>query len=93
MIWYAVLALLRCVSSSPAAAVHALQTKAEGIADQWEQLAADGDLMDGAVDDLGTTDVSPTEFLQERAHVHDLLKQARRLEGTGNDPKLACLTG
>lgn len=93
MIWYAVLALLRCVSSSPAAAGHALQTKADGAQEQLEQLAADSDLMDGAVDDLDVTDVAPTEFLEDRARIHELLKQAKKLEGKGNDPKLACLVG
>lgn len=93
MIWYAVLALLRCVSSSPAAAVHALQTKADGVQNQLEQLAVDSDLLDGAVDDLDVTDVAPTEFLEDRGRIHELLKRARKLEGMGNDPKLSCLVG
>jgi len=91
MIWYAVLALLRCVSSSPAAAVHALQTKADGAQEKLEQLANDSDLMDGSIDDLDVTDVAPTEFLEDRSTIHNLLSRAKKLEGMKNDPKLACL--
>ena len=91
MIWYAVLALLRCVSSSPAAAIHALQTKADGQEERLEQLASDNDLLDGEVDDLDVNDVAPTEFLENRDKLRALLKQAEKLERKGNDPKLATL--
>ena len=47
MIWYATLALLRCVSSSPAAAERALSTRLAGTFDATEALSEDERLQDG----------------------------------------------
>jgi superfamily II DNA or RNA helicase len=100
LIWYATLALLRCVASSPAAAVKALTTRLEG---KTEALAAEGEdelleddrLHDGQVDDLGGSDLEPdgqiTDRLQDTQRLQTLILEAHRLSGKSGDPKLATL--
>ncbi len=100
LIWYATLALLRCVASSPAAAVKALTTRLEG---KTEALAADGDedlleddrLHDGQADDLSGSDLEPAgqigDRLQDAQRLQALILEAQRLSGKVGDPKLATL--
>ena len=100
LIWYATLALLRCVASSPAAAVKALTTRLEG---KTEALAAEGDddlleddrLHDGQADDLGGSDLEPagqiSDRLQDAQRLQALILEAQRLSGKAGDPKLATL--
>ena len=100
LIWYATLALLRCVASSPAAAVKALTTRLEG---KTEALAAEGDddlleddrLHDGQADDLGGSDLEPAgqigNRLQNTQRLQALINEAERLSGKEGDPKLATL--
>jgi len=100
LIWYATLALLRCVASSPAAAVKALTTRLEG---KTEALAADGDddllederLHDGQADDLVSNDLEPagqiSDRLQDAQRLQALIVEAQRLSGKAGDPKLAAL--
>ena len=100
LIWYATLALLRCVASSPAAAVKALTTRLEG---KTEALAAEGDddlleedrLHDGQSDDLGGSDMEPagqiSDRLQDAHRLQALIAEAQRLSGKAGDPKLAVL--
>ncbi|MCB8747284.1 DEAD/DEAH box helicase [Rhodoferax sp. U2-2l] len=100
LIWYATLALLRCVASSPATAVKALSTRLEG---KTEALAAEGDddllederLHDGQADDLGSNDLEPAgqinDRLQDAQHLQALIVEAQRLSGKVGDPKLAVL--
>jgi len=100
LIWYATLALLRCVASSPAAAVKALTTRLEG---KTEALAADGDedlleddrLHDGQADDLSGSDLEPAgqigDRLQDAQRLQALILEAQRLSGKAGDPKLATL--
>ena len=100
LIWYATLALLRCVASSPAAAVKALTTRLEG---KTEALAAEGDddlleddrLHDGQADDLGSSDLEPAgqigNHLQNTQRLQALINEAERLSGKAGDPKLATL--
>lgn len=100
LIWYATLALLRCVASSPAAAVKALTTRLEG---KTEALAAEGDddlleddrLHDGQADDLGGSDLEPAgqigNRLQDAQRLQALINEAERLSGKAGDPKLATL--
>ena len=100
LIWYATLALLRCVASSPAAAVKALTTRLEG---KTEALAAEGDddlleddrLHDGQADDLGGSDLEPAgqigNRLQNTQRLQALINEAERLSGKAGDPKLATL--
>ena len=97
LIWYATLALLRCVASSPAAAVKALNTRREGhlaATDGNTDDAEFADLLDGAAEDLTSLDLEPAARLQAQVgakHLQDLIATAERLCGTGGDPKLAAL--
>lgn len=100
LIWYATLALLRCVASSPAAAVKALTTRLEG---KTEALAVEGNddlleddrLHDGQADGLGSNDLEPagqiSDRLQDTHRLQALIVEAQRLSGRAGDPKLAAL--
>ena len=90
LIWYATLALLRCVASSPAAAVKALTTRLDGTL-RDDDLLADERLYDGQADDLSSNDLEPPAQLQDAGHLQALIAEARRLCGTAGDPKLAVL--
>lgn len=94
--WWAALALLRCVSSSPAAAVRALTNRLDVIGEEG-QVADDeipvDSILDGcAEDDLITSDVEPG-ILQDdhRAMIESLIASAESLMGPAKDPKLAVL--
>ncbi len=103
LIWYATLALLRCVASSPAAAVKALTTRLEGktaglnSADD-DDLLEDDRLHDGAADDLHGNDLEPAgqlddahTALQDAARLQALIAEAQRLSGKAGDPNRAAL--
>ncbi|HBN8606383.1 TPA: DEAD/DEAH box helicase [Pseudomonas aeruginosa] len=91
LIWYATLALLRCVASSPAAAVKALTTRLEGTVPD-EALLGDERLHDGEVDDLSGSDLEPPAQVQDAApRLQALIADAQRLSGKAGDPKLAAL--
>lgn len=90
LIWYATLALLRCVASSPAAAVKALTTRLEGTIDSNE-LLSDERLYDGEADDLGGSDLEPPAQLQDAVRLNALIADAERLSGKAGDPKLSSL--
>jgi superfamily II DNA or RNA helicase len=97
MIWYATLALLRCVSSSPAAAAKALGTRLSGTL----AISPDADLeigddeeriYDGTGDELNQSDIEPAAAMdEEAARLKDLIATAEKLSGTKGDPKLASL--
>jgi hypothetical protein len=91
MIWYATLALLRCVGSSPAAAERALTTRLAGTPEEMEALADDGRLQDGDAADLSTSDLEPAGALDETARLKNLIALARSLSGQHGDPKLKAL--
>ena len=103
LIWYATLALLRCVASSPAAAAKALNTRlqgrllVEGQAEDGTETVDDAELdnlHDGAPEDLISLDIEPAVQLQAQSgaqRLHALIATAERLSGTGGDPKLAAL--
>ena len=107
MNWWAALALLRCISSSPAAASIALRTRlgaVEGVSEeeQVEDIDVRGaeTVLDGqSVDELnmdetvpaGTTDDSVTSE-EDAEWLRGLIAQADSLRGPKNDPKLALLT-
>jgi superfamily II DNA or RNA helicase len=85
--FWGTLALMRCVSSSPAAAAQALTTRRLAAdEDGAEELAAR--VFDGSSDALPDDDVEPGAG---DASLGALLEQARRLEGERDDPKLARL--
>lgn len=91
LMWYATLALLRCVASSPAAAVKALTTRLQGSQTD-EDLLTDESLHDGEADDLSSSDLEPAGCVQDGARLSELIKTAQRLSGQEGDPKLAVLT-
>lgn len=90
LIWYATLALLRCVASSPAAAVKALTTRLEGSLELGD-LLTDERLRDGEADDLDSSDLEPPAQLEEAGRLQALIREAERLSGRAGDPKLAAL--
>lgn len=90
LIWYATLALLRCVASSPAAAVKALTTRLERNLND-DELLSDERLYDGEADDLEANDLEPPAQLEEASRLRGLIEQAEGLTGRKGDPKLALL--
>lgn len=103
MSWWAALALLRCASSSPAAAALALRTrlKVAKALDEVEQLAeldqrGCDSVFDGADDDslmdenvpAGVADIGTAA---DAPMLETLIQQADALCGIDNDPKLAAL--
>jgi hypothetical protein len=91
LIWYATLALLRCVSSSPQAAVKALSTRLTGTMEEMQALANDERLHDGHNDDLSGSDLEPAAALDDAVRLQSLIDQATALSGSRDDPKLAAL--
>lgn len=100
MNWWAALALLRCISSSPAAAVNALRTRLKGGSAaeggdelSLEELEAQGGerVLDGLDDDLSTDDIEPAAQTEDTARLRALIAAADDLAGASNDPKLAKL--
>lgn len=98
MIWYATLALLRCVSSSPAAAAKALETRLSNtdpsVPSDLSVLSEDDDdrLYDGSGGELSLSDLEPAAAMDEEAQkLTSLIEKARQLSGTKGDPKLAAL--
>lgn len=98
--WWAALALLRCISSSPAAAVNALRTRLDGSAKggESEELSLEdieaqaGDrVLDGLDDALSTDDIEPAAQTEDSALLQQLIVDAEKLAGAANDPKLAKL--
>jgi len=98
--WWAALALLRCISSSPAAAVNALRTRIGGVTkqDRSEELSLDdieaqaGDrVLDGVDDALSTDDIEPAAQTEDSELLQKLIVDAEKLTGDANDPKLAKL--
>lgn len=91
LIWYATLALLRCVASSPAAAEKALSTRLAGTQEELEALADEARVLDGQADDLSVTDLEPAAQIEDAARLTGLIAEARNLAGEDGDPKLAIL--
>jgi superfamily II DNA or RNA helicase len=88
LMWYATLALLRCVASSPAAAIKALSNRLE--ASMIETELAEDRIHDGEADDLSGSDLEPPGQL-ENAQLQHLITEANRISGKKGDPKLAAL--
>ncbi len=98
MNWWAALALLRCISSSPAAAVNALRTRLKGGQDEGgdltlEELEAQASdrVLDGLDDALSSDDIEPAAQTEDSARLQRLIADADKLAGAANDPKLAKL--
>ena len=90
LIWYAVLALFRCISSSPEAAVQALQNRLESV-DATDEMVATPDLQD--LDETSDSDAEPALFLDNDTQLNALIEEARNLQRIGQDPKLELLIG
>ena len=96
MMWYATLALLRCISSSPAAARSAL-TKRLGNTDTPDQQNLDlleqsiTDTYDGIGDELNEDEQMMEVSLEESSELQNLIEKANSLSGKKDDPKLECL--
>lgn len=91
IIWYAVLGLLRCVSSSPRAAVKALENRldpGEDIEAAARELEDGGDASD---EGAGASDVEPGVGVEDSEALKSLISRAKKLEARGNDPKAALL--
>ncbi len=106
MSWWAALALLRCVSSSPASAAVALATRLRALegAPEPEQLEALDQqgveaVFDGAgADDLAFEEAAPAGLVEDAgaapedaAALRGLLARAESLRGVERDPKLRLL--
>jgi superfamily II DNA or RNA helicase len=89
LIWYATLALLRCVASSPSAAVKALSNRLDGM-QTADELLNDDRLHDGEADDLSGSDLEPPAQLNSKS-LQSLIGEAERMAGKQGDPKLAAL--
>ena len=102
MSWWAALALLRCISSSPAAASLALRTRLQAAENKTEQAqladideVASETVMDEAADDsLSLNESVPAGALEspeEAAALNQLIQRADSLRGPRQDPKLQTL--
>jgi len=93
MSWWAALALLRCISSSPAAAVNALRTRLNGRTLSLDEVEEQGreHVLDGLEDDLSTQDIEPDARTEDTEWLTDLMARAEGLTGSAKDPKLECL--
>lgn len=89
MIWYNMLALSRCISSSPAAAISALQARMRGEIDSGDSEEGFTEQFADGVDDSTEDDhEAPSPDLPQ---IETLLHQAEQLKKSGNDPKLQAL--
>jgi superfamily II DNA or RNA helicase len=84
--FWGTLALMRCVASSPAAAVMALRTRA-GLDEDVAEEELEASVFDGVGDALPDDDVEPPAAGEE-AVLAGLIAQAEDLAGLAGDPKL-----
>jgi len=99
MNWWAALALLRCISSSPQAAIRALKTRLENTITKGMPTDESGALtsldekgaatvFDGTGEDLSNDDIEPGAAQDEDIErIQELIDRTRTLKA-GNDPKL-----
>jgi superfamily II DNA or RNA helicase len=87
--FWGTLALMRCVASSPAAAVQALRTRA-GLDDDRLEDDVLARVFDGAADTLPDDDVEPPAGTGDPL-LEGLIDQAEQLAGQTGDPKLKLL--
>jgi superfamily II DNA or RNA helicase len=84
------LALMRCVASSPAAAVRALRARA-GLKEDDSDEDLEDRVFDGTADALPDDDVEPSVGIDDPL-LRSLVDQAEHLAGQSGDPKLKKLT-
>lgn len=87
--FWGTLALMRCVASSPAAAIQALRTRA-GLDDEITEDIVEALVFDASADTLTDDDVEPPVALDDKA-LATLIAQAEQLAGQSGDPKLKLL--
>ena len=93
--WWAALALLRCISSSPAAAVRSLQNRIDRSIQPEEDIAKAIDTLDKLgnrsildSNDEGQDDLEPSAQVEDISLLRHLIERAARLQGPKADPKL-----
>lgn len=97
MNWWAALALLRCISSSPAAAALALRTRLESAGEESEETqianlekrAAETVLDGDAEETLSQDENVPAGTIEDREELGKLVQRAETLKGPIKDPKLS----
>jgi superfamily II DNA or RNA helicase len=90
--FWGTLALMRCVGSSPAAALRALLTRADLDADPSDDETIRARLLDGDAEDLSEDDAEPPAAIDD-PKLNSLIEQAKGLiEAPKRDPKLKLLT-
>lgn len=87
--FWGTLALMRCVASSPAAAVQALRTRA-GLGEEVVEDDVEARVFDGTADALVDDDVEPPVASDDET-LAALITQAEELAGQAGDPKLKLL--
>lgn len=88
--FWGMLALMRCVSSSPTAAAQTLRNR-QGDGNVVDEETLEDEVFDGTADALGDDDVQPPIITADPA-LDNLIRQAEHLEGQAGDPKLRLLT-
>ncbi|MBF0145026.1 MAG: DEAD/DEAH box helicase [Magnetococcales bacterium] len=99
MSWWAALALLRCISSSPAAAALALRTRLESTGEGSEEnqianleMRAAQTVLDGDAEEILSRDEHvPAGTIEDLGELGRLIQRAGSLKGPNNDPKLSGL--
>jgi len=88
--FWGTLALMRCVSSSPAAAAQALRTRARGstVPSAEEEELLEEQVFDGRADSLTADDLEPAA---PDGNLAGLIARAEALVGHKGDPKLQLL--
>ena len=88
--WWAALALLRCISSSPAAAVRTLQNRIHNADKQASKAELDDQASRTILDNSDDTqdDLEPSAHLEDLPLLESLIKRAGMLHGPAKDPKL-----
>jgi len=88
--FWGTLALMRCVSSSPAAAAQTLRNRQDD-GNAINEATLEDEVFDGTADALIDDDVQPPIVPPDLA-LDELIRQAEHLEGHAGDPKLELLT-
>lgn len=92
--FWGTLALMRCVGSSPAAAISALSNRLAGFAEQDSIEPIVFDVQNGLLDDSDIEPVTGSECHEEQAALHGLIVSAQALEAKREaDPKVSMLIG
>lgn len=85
--FWGTLALMRCVASSPAAAVQSLRTRLIAEQEALDENVIREQVFDGSEGDLNQDDVAPAADIGDPA-LHALLAEAESLANGKDDPKL-----